>query len=174
MKKKNIIISALIFVLIVGMCIGFYSYSKYPNVQTTEDREKQLAEVMNGTAWQIAVEQPIENFMVCGIYSGSNEKAGIAIFEEQKNGNYKLISRKIQNNSDVIITGFSYKGEKWYDIAWFNGAATKYADMIYTIGGEVLPYKFETDKSALIYNSVDAKEYTLDVAYYDNDGNKYE
>ncbi len=174
MKKIVVIISILVAVLVVGMWIGYNTFNQFPDGRTTESREEQLANKMKGTVWKIAVEQEIENFMVCGIYSGSNEKAGIAIFEEQKNGNYKFVSRKIQNNSDVIITGFSYKGEKWYDIAWFNGAATKYAEMTYTIGDKVLPYKFETDKSALIYNSTDAKEYTLDVAYYDNDGNKYE
>ena len=60
-------------------------------------------------------------------------------------------------------------------LIWFNGAKTEYAEITYTINGQVQDtLRYSTDDMDIISIKNPEKEYSIHVAYYDNDGNKYE
>lgn len=88
---------------------------------------------------------------------------------------HKLHSREWRENDRIIITGITVDN-KWYDVVWFNGAKTDYAEITYTLDG--------VKQESIIHNSRDMEifihpaptndEYGINVVYYDSEGNKYE
>lgn len=174
MKKKNIFI--VIFVIIIIMIVGYICFElvcKKSNGSTLDSREKLLNANSNPQSWNIVKEVKIDKYIISGI--NFSNKSGIAIFENIKYDNYKLNSM-YQNYSNKIITTGLFINEIWYDVCWFNGASTDYAEFIYTdINGNVEKIKFETDDMNVIYSkSPFEKDYTLKVVYYDEFGNIYE
>lgn len=170
MKKKSIIVLCILVVLGVGY--SAFQYWSAPTGNTIESREEILRGTPKGTIWNIAVEQEFENYLLCGIYA-DNGKSGVAVFEPKGKG-YELVSREWRSSSDeIIISGFSIDGD-WYDIVWFNGAVTSYAELTYTSEGKTNTLRFETDENQIICNPCETKDYTLKAVYYDNDGNVYE
>ena len=126
-----------------------------------------------GTNWNIAVEQELEEYILSGIYS-DNGKSGIAVFKPNGHGTYKLISREWRDSDEIIISGFIADGT-WYDIVWFNGASTNIAELTYTSEGEKPEtLSFETGDMSIICNPAPSDAYSLEVVYYDKNGNKYE
>ena len=88
---------------------------------------------------------------------------------------YKQQSKKWSGSSDVIITDGVIINGTWYDLIWFNGVQTDYAEITYKIKGhddEVI--RHEADNQEIFYHAVEAKEYSLEVIYYDKEGNKFE
>ena len=108
-----------------------------------------------------------------GAYSADN-KSTLAIFEPIGNGDYKFSTSTNRNSDEIIVGGVAINGE-WYDLIWFNGAKTEYAEITYTINGQVQDtLRYNTDDMDIISIKNPEKEYSIHVAYYDNDGNKYE
>ena len=98
----------------------------------------------------------------------------LAIFEPTGNGDYKFSTSTNRNSDEIIVGGVAINGE-WYDLIWFNGAKTEYAEITYTINGQVQDtLRYNTDDMDIISIKNPEKEYSIHVAYYDNDGNKYE
>ncbi len=63
----------------------------------------------------------------------------------------------------------------WYDLIWFNGAETEYAEITYTINGkENKVLRYDTTDMDIIYNKNPEKEYSMKIYYYDSEGNWYE
>ena len=112
--------------------------------------------------------------MVSGIYSGYDE-SGLAVFEPKGNGKYKLQTHVTRDNDRIIITN-SYIGGQWYDIVWFNGAKTDYAEITYTLDGIKQETIIHDAKNMEIFiNPAPTNdEYKIVVAYYDNVGNIFE
>lgn len=129
--KKPIFTFAVILAFIVGF--GAIQYFNRPDGSTLESREELLQERSKGKLWLISVEQKTDNYIISGIYSGYDE-SGLAVFEPKGIGKYKLQTRVFRDN-DRIITTSSYIGGQWYDIVWFNGAKTEYAEITYTLDG---------------------------------------
>ena len=101
-------------------------------------------------------------------------KSTLAIFEPTGNGDYKFSTSTNRNSDEIIVGGVAINGE-WYDLIWFNGAKTEYAEITYTINGQVQDtLRYNTDDMDIISIKNPEKEYSIHVAYYDNDGNKYE
>ena len=79
-----------------------------------------------------------------------------------------------RHNKEIIIGGVSINND-WYDLIWFNGAQTEYAEVTYTINNEKeKTMKFDTRDMDLIYIKNNEQSYKMDVYYYDNEGNIYE
>ena len=170
--KKALIIFLIIVVVIFAF--GTYSYFTIPDDSTIESRKEQLQEKSKGKLWLISVEQKIDNYIISGIYSGYDE-SGLAVFEPKGNGKYKLQTRVSRDNDRIIITN-SYIGGQWYDIVWFNGAKTDYAEITYTLDGvkqEPIIHNSK-GKEIFIHPAPTNDEYRIDVVYYDSEGNKYE
>lgn len=140
---------------------------------TIESREKMLESLPRGFGWKIAVETEIDNNIVCGIYSRDN-KSGIALFAPVDDKGYKLIARQWRDSDDIIISNFVILN-KWYDIIWFNGAKTDFAQITYNIGGnEQEPVIHNAKGMELFVNPSPSEDYDVNVVYYDDAGNKYE
>lgn len=104
----------------------------------------------------------------------SDGKSGIAVFEPLDNGKYKMSSREWRENDEIIISGYIIDG-RWYDLVWFNGAQTEYAEIIYTIDDVVQdPIIHDTKEMNIFINEAPSKDYRISVVYYDGTGNKYE
>ena len=64
--------------------------------------------------------------------------------------------------------------ETWYNLVWFGGTATEYAEITYTVGGEPLePCRYETGKMPVLCSPAPADRYSISVVYYDRAGNEY-
>ena len=173
-KKTSAIIGYICVVIMVVMCIGSISYYIQPDGSTLESREELLQERSKGKLWLISVEQKIDNYIISGIYSGYDE-SGLAVFEPKGNGKYKLQTRVFRDN-DRIITTSSYIGGQWYDIVWFNGAKTDFAEITYTLDGVKQEPIIHNSKcmEIFIHPAPTNDEYGINVVYYDSEGNKYE
>ena len=80
----------------------------------------------------------------------------------------------ITSRDEFIGGGVVLQGV-WFDFIWFNGAKKEYAEITYTINGQVQDtLRYNTDDMDIISIKNPEKEYSIHVAYYDNDGNKYE
>lgn len=169
MKKKF-----LLLILIIMVCIIAYFIWSQPLGNTIESREQILNnEIEKGNDWTISKEIVIEGYIISGAYS-ADDKSTLAIFEPISNNKYKFVTSTNRDNDKIIISGFTINGD-WYDLIWFNGAQTQYAEVIYTLDGQMHDtLKYDTTDMDIIYNKNPAKEYTMKVCYYDDKGNKYE
>ena len=169
MKKK-----ILLPILIIMVCIIVYFIWSQPSGNTIESREQILNnEVAKGNNWTISKEVEIEGYIISGAYSADN-KSTLAIFKPISNNKYKFV-KSINCNNDEIIISRAIINNNNYDLIWFNGAKTQYAEIIYTIDGQIQDtLKYNTTDMDIIYNKNPEKEYTINVRYYDNKGNKYE
>lgn len=164
---KGIIVAVI---LVLGF--AFYQMEQRPDGRTTESRTELLQDDPKNINWSIAKEQKLGDYILSGIYSET--QSGIAIFEPNGNGGYQLTSRDRRDINDIIITHHPVADE-WYDIIWFNGAQTDHAELTYTIDGvEEEPLIFDTSDMQIICHPQPAKDYSLEVIYYDSEGNIYE
>ncbi len=172
-KKTSAIIGYICVIIMVAMCIGSISYYIQPDGSTLESREKICAEFPKGKDWKISVEQNFDDYIISGIYSRDG-MSGVAIFEPIGKGKYKLQSREWRKQDEIVISGATFNGV-WHDIIWFNGAKTDYAEITYTYDGKKQEPIIHNSKGMEIFiHPQPSNDYTLDVVYYDNEGNKYE
>lgn len=172
LNKKRLLYALIPLVCIIGAVLYFSNIS--PNGNTVKSREELLdSAISSGDNWTISKETEIDNWVISCAYS-TNGKSTIAVFEPTSNGKYKFSTSTNRENKDIIIGGAIINGE-WYDLIWFNGAQTEYAEIIYTINGvRKEPLKYDTTNMDLIFIKNPEKKYTVDVCYYDSDGNRYE
>ena len=171
LKKKWLIIILVVILLFLG--VTTYKYLSVPNGQTVESREQLLEGIPKGSEWQISTEQSFNDLIVSGIYSADG-KSGVAIFEPTGNGKYKLSSREWRENDRIVISGYLFESI-WYDVVWFNGAETQYAEITYTVNGvKQKPIIHDSTNMKIFINEAPAEDYSINVVYYDNDGNIYE
>lgn len=171
LKKKWLIIILVVILLFLG--VTTFEYLGVPNGQTVESREQLLEGIPKGSEWQISTEQSFNDLIVSGIYSADG-KSGVAFFEPTGNGKYKLSSRECRENDRIVISGYLFESI-WYDVVWFNGAETQYAEITYTVNGvKQEPIIHDSTNMKIFINEAPAKDYSINVAYYDNEGNIYE
>ncbi len=172
MKKKN-----LLFALVVVLCIAFafiYFISAKPKGDTIESRESILnTSIDKGKDWTIVKEIEIDGHIISAAYSSDN-KSTLAVFKPTRNDRYELSTSTNRNNEEIIIGGAIINGA-WYDLFWFNGAKTEYAEITYTVNGqEKDKLKYNTENMDIICYKNPEKEYSVHVVYCDSEGNKYE
>lgn len=172
-KKKKIILWLLGSVIVLSLASLAFWYGTRPDGSTMESREAMLKDLPKGTNWTIATERLLDGYLITGIVS-DNGKAGIAVFEPRGNGKYKLQTSYCRDEDDIIIGG-TVIGDVWYDLVWFNGAKTESTEITYTVPNEMSQSTvYSVDNSTIICSPAPAKDYTMYVAYYDSEGNKYE
>ena len=172
MKKKYVFFVLILFICIIGALL--YVSNLSPKGNTIESREALLNNAISGNKdWTIIKEKVIDDYIISCAYS-ANGKSAIAVFEPMSNGRYKFLTSTNRDNTDIILGGTIINGE-WHDLIWFNGAQTEYAEIIYTVNGERQePLKYDTTNMDIICIKNTEKDYSIDVCYYDNDGNRYE
>lgn len=172
MKKKVKIYIAVALLCFVGIYIfsNFFSYQKGDTIESQEILLNRS--VPSGRNWTIYNAAYIDGYQISGAYS-TNGKSAIVVFEPTNEGGYKLVSSMVEDNDKIIIFG-RFINSKWYDLIWFNGAQTQYAEVTYTINGITQErIRFDTNAMQLITIQMDEKSYSWDVIYYDQDGNTY-
>ena len=118
--------------------------------------------ISKGNEWTIAKELELGGYIVSGAYSTDN-KSTLAIFEPTGNGDYKFSTSTNRNSDEIIVGGVAINGE-WYDLIWFNGAKTEYAEITYTINGQVQDtLRYNTDDMDIISIKNPEKEYSIHV-----------
>lgn len=170
--KKNLFLIGLI----LAVCIGFLMnhICSLPLGKTVQSREKILNNsISKGKGWTIAKELKLDDCIISGAYSTDN-KAALAVFMPTKIGNYRFITSTNRDHDDIILSGAMINGE-WYDFIWFQGAQTEYAEITYSINGQVQnTMRYDTEDMEIISIKNPEKEYTIQAVYYDSAGNKYE
>ena len=148
-----------------------YTAKAHSRTEIRRKAERKYLTPNLGREFKIYCEQEIGDYIVSGIYS--NTEDGIAVFEPD-GSRHKLALEKLCRKNDIIITGCAMDG-KLYNIVWFNGAETDYAELIYTIDGvENEPIVYDVSNREIICNEKPEKDYILTAKYYDSDGNVYE
>lgn len=168
--KKWIAFGVLI---ILFLAYSTRNYFGQPDGSTVRSREELLENILKGADWKIAKETKFKNHIISGMYS-SDGKSGIVVFEPRDNGTYKMSSREWRENDEVVISGYSMDGT-WYDLVWFHGGQTEYAEIIYSFDGEEQePMVYDTRNMDVLVHEAPAKDYSMRVVYYDENGNAYE
>ncbi len=170
--KKKVLIALTIVLCIAAVCPYFFNSA--PKGDTITSREHILNNAISkGNEWTIAKELELEGYIISGAYS-TDHKSTLAVFEPAGDGNYIFKNSTNRNAEEIIISG-AVINRAWYDLIWFNGAKTEYAEITYTINGQVKDtLKYDTDNMDIISIKNPEKEYSIHVIYYDKDGNKYE
>ena len=171
MKRKEYIFAAAIVLIlsIVSVCF-FFQQSKLDGT-TLESRELRLNQSDNGI--HIASEIKIDEHIVSGIIDANN-KYGLAIFEPEDDNKYKLQTRFSRDNDEIAI-GYTIVNEIGYDLFWYNHADLDYAEITYTVQGKKLePIKLDAKENKILYYKAPSNDYSVEVTFYDTQGNQYE
>lgn len=171
MKKRVRIVLTAVFCI---AAVSLYFLNSTPKGDTITGRERILNNAISkGNEWTIAKELELEGYIISGAYSTDN-KSTLAVFEPVGNGNYIFKNSTNRNIEEIVISGAAINRE-WYDFIWFYGAKTEYAEITYTINGQVKDtLRYDTDNADIISIKNPEKEYSIHVIYYDKEGNKYE
>lgn len=170
MKKIFKFILLLLFFVVIFIML----FSNKNDGSTTEKRELMLNEsISKGSGWQIATETEIDGYVVSGAYSTDN-LSSIAVFEPDKNNGFKFMTSRNCHNDEIIIDT-AVINKTAYNLIWFNGAKTEYAEVTYTVDNKPLDtLTFDTSDMDIICCKAPSDDYTVKVVYYGADGTKYE
>ncbi len=172
MKKKLIIILATAILCIAGIYI--YHICQSPAGDTAASREEILnSSVQKGSDWSIVKETEIDNYIISAACNSDN-MALLAVFEPESDKGYSFVNSTAGSASEIIISNTVIKG-KQYNLIWFNGTPTEYAQVTYTEDGKKpVKLKFDTKNMDIICYHYPSDAYSMNVCYYDSDGNRYE
>jgi hypothetical protein len=168
--KKYIFVTAIVLILSVVFISFFFQRSKLDG-STLESRALQLNKSGNGL--HIASEIKIDEYIISGIVS-TNSKYGLAVFEPEDNNKYKLQTRSLEDNSEIITEHTVINGTD-YDLFWYNQTNLDYAEITYTVQGKKLePIKLDAGENKILYYKAPGNDYSVKVTFYDTQGNQYE
>ncbi len=172
--SKNFLFISIIIVAVLLVALFFIIQLSRPNGTTLAERESIIREQKNCKTMSISTEKILENYIICGIYD--NNKSGIATFEMTRNG-YKLQRITLKDKNSVIIST-EYLDERWYQLIWFNGAETKFAELeiINTDNNEIViteSYDVSNGEIIAFCEPDNLVNFSLNVVYYDDNGKAY-
>lgn len=173
--KKRVEIVLLAVLCLAGLAaVSLYFWHSVPKGGTQESRERILNDAISkGSGWTIAKELELDGYIISGACS-ADHKSTLAVFEPVGNGACRFSTSTNRNGEEIIVGGAVINGA-WYDLIWFAGAETEYAEITYTINGRQKDtLRYDTSSMEIIAIQNQEKEYTIHVAYYDKDGNVYE
>jgi hypothetical protein len=169
-RKKYIFAIAAILILSIVFISFFFQQSKLDG-STLESRELRLNRSDNGI--HIASEIKIDEHIISGVIDANN-KYGLAIFEPEDNHKYKLQTRFLRDNGEIIIE-HTIVNETGYDLFWYNQADLDYAKITYTVQGKKLePIKLDAGENKILSYKAPSNDYSVEVTFYDTQGNRYE
>lgn len=166
MKKKHLFY--LTIVIILCLVAILYLVNRPEDGKTMESRATMIESDI-GAEWMIVEERDIEGYIISGITCG--QKDGIAVFEPEENGTYRYQGATFDEPGNIVKEMF-FADDKSVHVFWVNRKDLDYAEISIAINGKnPTMQKYNLADSALIYISVDAGYYVLDVTYYDKNGN---
>ena len=163
----------LSMVVVLAMVMAFAGCS-IENSSTVESREEQWNAVMkkyNETQWTITKEIVVEDYIISGAVN-TNGNTTLAVFKPDGDGSYQFSTTTNRNQDEIIISGYQINGT-WFDFIWFGGAQTEYAEVTYLVNGKSETETYDTSDMEIISIPNQEKEYTIQVSYFDSEGNEY-
>ncbi|WP_347489221.1 hypothetical protein ABDB91_18620 [Desulfoscipio sp. XC116] len=171
MKRKKYILAVAAILILSVVFVGFFFQQSELDGSTLESRELRLNQSDNGI--HIASEIKIDEQIISGIV-GANNKYGLAIFEPEDNNKYKLQTRFLRDNGEIITEHTVINGIG-YDLFWYDQADLDYAKITYTVQGKKLePIELDAGKNKILYYKAPSNDYSIEVTFYDTQGNRYE
>jgi hypothetical protein len=171
MKSKRYILAVAIIIILSVVFVELYLQQSKVDGSTVESRELILNRSENGV--HIVSEIQIDDDIISGII-GSNNKYGLAVFKSQANGKYKFQTRVLRESGRTIIE-HTFVNNVAYDLFWRNQVDLDYAEIIYTVqGNELEPIKLDARDNQILYCEAPSNDYSVEVVYYDIQGNRYE
>lgn len=166
MRRKMWITIGAAMILTAG-----FLWTRPPACATVEAREARLEEVLtSGSGWNLVAEQELEGYLIGGAVDASGRPV-LAVFAPEGRG-YQL--QQAYGEGAGVVQDIVRINETWYDLAWFGGAATEYAEITYTVDGETLgPYRYDTADMPVLCRPAPSNHYQISVTYYDDQGNPY-
>ncbi len=162
-----------IVMVLVGIGIQYHTHSSDASDVTGREKRLERAIAKEGEKWQIAKELELDGYIVSGAYS-TEQRAAITVFEQDANGDYQFLTAKDGNVDQVLMDQIIIR-EKVYDVIWFAGAQTEYANVTYTLENQVQhTIQYDTANMDLWYHEAPDQAYTIQVSYYDAQGNAYQ
>lgn len=141
---------------------------------------KTILEIITTSTIRFAIDIMLQIKIGCAVNTHQDVKGHIIILDLRyahigvSNDLDYTFQSSTNRNSDEIIVSSVVINQEVYDLIWFNGAQTEYAELLYTVGNQPQePQKFNTNDMSIICVRSPAKEYTISVSYYDHNGNKY-
>lgn len=172
-NKKYIILIAAGFVSII-LLIAFFFTQSNPDGSSIESRELILNKLskVNDNA-HISYEIKIDDYIISG-YICSNNKHGLAIFEPQGNGKYKIQTNYLREK-DELIYGNVIINQKFYDLFWANKTDLDYAEITYIISKKSKEtMTLDATDNKIIYKEAPSNDYGIEYVFVDTSGNRYE
>lgn len=163
------------FATVILICAPLLLFGYFiPTGNTQESREHLLdTSIAKGKGWIIAAETELEGSIVSAATSGDNW-ATLASLSRQTGADTSSPPPLTATGDEIVISGAMLE-DSWYDLIWFGGAQTEYAEITYTINGQLQePLWFDTTDMEIISIQNPEKEYGMQIVYYDSDGNRYE
>lgn len=162
-------IAAAVAILAVVCAAAVWLLSR-PGGTTRQEREALLNQAFPETRWQIETEQELDGILLCGAVS-TDGRAAVAEFEPDGRGGYRFSSAAARSCQEIIFSPVRI-GRTWYDVVWFAGAPTAYAELHYTLDHQPLePVRCDTSNMALICRAAPGSSYSMQAAYFDEAGN---
>ena len=157
--------------VLAAVFLGAYQVWGRPDGATAESREALLAEALpTGHGWNLVSELELEGYLIGGAVDESGQSA-LAVFEPEGE-DYRL--QQVASYGAGVARDLVRINETWYNLVWFGGTATEYAEITYTVGGEPRePCRYETGKMPVLCSPAPADRYSISVVYYDRAGNQY-
>lgn len=170
--KRKILLPVLLLAAVM-LTVVIYRSSIATQGDTLSKREEILnSSTAKSSGWKIAKEIEVDGYIISAAYS-SRGKSALAVFRPENNGGWHFQSSVNRDSKEIITYSVVING-KCYDLFWFNGAPTQYAEVTYTAGDlEMQPQTFDTGNGDIICIESPSDNYTVSVCYYDENGNIY-
>lgn len=159
-----------VLVLLVAV-YALHSRSASRDGSSVESRQQLLDEaILPESQWTIAKETiPSGNVLISGAYS-TDGRSALAVFLPHGDSGYQLSNAASCDSRDMVENTVIIDG-KLYNLVWFNGAESAYAELTYTVDGrEQPPIQYDTRDMGLICQEAPAQDCALQVVYFDSDG----
>jgi len=171
MKGKRYIWAVALIIILGIVFFELYLQQNKLDGSTIVSRELILNQSQNGI--HIVSEIKIDDYIVSGII-GSNNNDGLVVFASQANGKYKFQTKVLREKGSTIIE-HTFINSVGYDLFWRNQVDLDYAEIIYTVQGNALePIKLDAKDNKILYCEAPSNDYSVEVVYYDIQGNRYE
>ena len=172
-SKTAAVIFLTVIIAAAALWLAFFK-NPSPDGSTLESREKLISGLDDGKDWMIDKELVIGDHIISSAYSSGN-KASLVTFKAEGKDGYSVQS-SVKRNKDEIITDTVDIDGKGYVLITFMGAETEYAMVTCTdnVSGEESTVKYDAEVSDIIYFESPSHDFTMNVVYYDAEGNVYE
>lgn len=164
----------LVILFVFLICGSIYIICQQPPKGiTVSEREELLQDFPKGEDWKIVREETVENYIISGAVSRDGLE-GLAVFKPSGKNGYRLSSRAWNQQGEVLITGAMIH-ETWYELIWFYGAETEYAEIVYTLENqEKKEMRHSSEHGEIFCAPAPDGSFSVHAVYYDSEGNQYE